>query len=877
MTTGSDKAKTHLRFHYRSLDELKADIRAMGLDIPFGAADGKALYRQPLDIAGRVLPNRFAVHPMEGFDADPNGTPGPLSFRRYARYAAGGAGLIWFEATAIVPEARSNPGQFWIHSGNVATFTRLVAETRAAARQALGREPVLILQLTHSGRYSKPTGTPAPIIAHHSPVLDPLTKIAPDYPVVTDEYLDALPAKFAAAARLAKQAGFDGVDVKSCHRYLMSELLASFTREGKYGGSFENRTRLLRESLKAVRAAVPELILTTRMNAYDAIPHPYGWGVDAKDHEKPDLTEPLKLIGLLREIGISLLNISIGNPYYLAHYGRPYDFAIAGVKPAAEHPLIAVARFMKVSRAIQAAYPDLPLIGGGYTWLRQFLPEAAAGVLAEKGATLIGIGRQAFAYPECVNDILAQNAMDPAKCCVTCSACTQIMRDGGRTGCVVRDAAIYGPQYRLARRFAVDRLVEEARRCRECEEATCARGCPAHIDIPAFLKAFAEQDIARAYAVLKAKNVLPEVCGGVCPANEQCQGQCVENIFCERPIAIQDIQAVTARLARLKGLTGVKLPAKASGRTVAIVGGGPAGVACAISLLEAGHRVELYDAKKELGGTPDSAIPAERYADSRAEIRAILAPAVDAGRFVFHAESALGVNLTLADLRQRADAVFLACGLRGNGVGLGQAEGVVGAMEFLESVKKGVRTSVPARVAVLGAGNTAMDAASSAARLGARDVYVVYRRSFAEMPAWPEEREAFLKLGGHLLILTQPLGYVTDAAGKLAGVRVCRTELGAPDASGRRKPVAVKDSESVLAADLVVEAMGQGVDLATRTGLDGVELTSAGLVAVKKGTQQTSLPKVFAGGDLVNGGQTAVQAIAEGMKAAAEIAGVLKQ
>ncbi|MFA5206613.1 MAG: flavin oxidoreductase/NADH oxidase, partial [Lentisphaeria bacterium] len=196
----------HQKFAFRSPAEVQDAARELGVDLPFSRR--LELLAAPLPVAGRMAPNRFMIQPMEGFDADAGGTPGALAFRRYRRYAAGGAGLIWFEATAIAPEARSNPHQFWLHPGNVAEFARLTAETRAAARQAFGHEVLLLLQLTHSGRYSRPAGTPAPILAHHSPVLDALQKIAPDAPVVEDGYLETLPAKFAAAARLAEQAGF---------------------------------------------------------------------------------------------------------------------------------------------------------------------------------------------------------------------------------------------------------------------------------------------------------------------------------------------------------------------------------------------------------------------------------------------------------------------------------------------------------------------------------------------------------------------------------------------------------------------------------------------------------------------------------------------
>ena len=859
---------SHSRFHYRSLEDLKTGITTLQLEIPLSRKF--AVFKQPLAIAGKPVWNRFSVHPMEGFDADPTGAPGPLAFRRYTRYAAGGAAVIWFEATSVVPEARSNPGQFWIHAGNIETYARLVKATREAARREFGQEPLLILQLTHSGRYSKPYGLPQPIIAHHSPILDPIHKLSAAYPLITDDYLDSLQDRFVDAAKLAVQAGFDGVDVKCCHRYLLSELLASFTRPGKYGGSLENRTRMLRETATRIRQEVPGVFVTTRLGVFDAVSYPYGFGVNRDDFRVADLTEPLELIRQLTVLGMPLLNISIGNPYYNPHYGRPFDFPIAGVKPPEEHPLEGVARIITITRQIQERYPDLPVVGTGYAWLRQYLPEVAAGVLENRWSTLIGQGRGSFAYPDSVRDILEKGAMDPTKCCVTCSACTQIMRDGGKTGCVVRDSAVYGPQYRLARRFAVDRLIEEAKRCRECEQATCVLGCPAQIDIPAFIHAFANQDIASAYAILKAKNVLPEMCGLICPAAEQCQGQCVEKIFCERPIPIQDIQLVVARLARLKGLTGVKLPASVGGRPVAIAGGGPGGLACAVRLLELGHEVHLWEKSTELGGTPDATIPEERYADSKAEVDAILAPAVKSGRLVLHLGQRLGPDVTLADLRVNHGAVYLGFGLSGAST-LGEADGVVDALKFLAAVKGGRLQTVPDKVAVLGAGNTALDAAVAARRLGARDVYIIYRRSFAEMPAWSKERDAAMAAGVHFLVLTQPLGYVTDTAGNVCGVRICRTELGEPDASGRRRPVAVPGSEAVQAAGLVVEAIGQKLDANLRQALADLKFTKDDLVAVKKGTQQTFTPGVFAGGDIVNGGKTAVQAIADGMQAALEI------
>jgi 2,4-dienoyl-CoA reductase (NADPH2) len=863
----------HERFKIRSLEELKGEIDRLGLEIP---VDGKdlSILAVPVEIGAKTAPNRFVVQPMEGFDSDAVGAPQDLSFRRYERYARGGSGIIWFEATAVLPEARSNSAQLHICPVTVETFKRLVERTREVAWEENSHEVILILQLTHSGRYSKPRGFPEPIIAHHSAVLDPVHNLPSDYPLASDSYLDRLQEIFVKAAELAAYAGFDGIDVKSCHRYLVSELLASFTREGRYGGSLENRSRLLLETLKKIKESVGGIFVTTRINAFDGIEYPYGFGVDKKDHSTPDLTEPLEVIGRMRELGVPLLNVSVGNPYFNPHIGRPYDFPIVGVEVPDEHPLFGIDRFIKVTAAVQKTFPDLPVIAGGYTWLRHFMPYVATAVIKNGGATLIGQGRGAFAYPDSPNDIIHQGEMNPRKCCVTCSGCTQLMRDSMRTGCVVRDSEIYGPEYRLGRRFSLDRLKEEAERCRDCEFATCTLGCPAGVDVPKFIKAFAKNDIELAYNTLKKANVLPEMCAYVCPAEVQCEGGCLENIFCENPIAIRDIQRHVARAARLKGLTGVEVPERETGKTVAVIGGGPTGIACAIKLLELGHRVDILEARSKLGGTPEGLIPDTRLseADAAAEIEAILAPALAQKRLTIHYNSVLGKNLSLAEVQQRYDATFIAIGLGGSS-SLGHAEGVVDALAFLANVKTGKLESLRGKVAVLGAGNTAMDAGTQALELGAEDVYIVYRRSFLQMPAWKTELAQFLEAGGHFLTLSQPVGYVTDESGKLSGLRVARTELGALDSTHRRKPHVISRSESVLPVDLVVEAIGQSLSEDAQADLkaNGVTINQKGLIEVDRESFSTTAAGVFSAGDAINGGTTAVQGISEGMKAAEAI------
>ncbi len=435
--------REHRRFTYRDADALLRDVEALGLEIPW-ASDLSPLL-EPLKLRDRLLPNRLVVQPMEGFDAEPDGGPGPMAFRRYRRYAEGGAGLIWFEATAVVDGARSNPRQLFLHAGNVEGFSRLVAETRKAATRTCGsaHTPLLLLQLTHSGRWSKPAGGRRPVIAHHVPALDRIVGIDDDFPVATDEELEALQEVFVGAAGLAARAGFDGVDMKACHGYLASELLGAVQREGRFGGTLENRSRFLLETVSRIREAYPGLLVTSRMNAFDGLPRPYGFGAGPEAPPTPELTEPTELLSLLRGMGAPLANVTLGIPYTNPHLGRPFNKEVPGSGPAPEHPLVGIARFQEVTGALQQALPGFPLVGTGYSWLRHFFPHVGAGAIRQGKASLVGVGRMAFAYPDFARDLAENGALDHRKSCVGCSGCSYLMRVGERTGCVVRDGGIY--------------------------------------------------------------------------------------------------------------------------------------------------------------------------------------------------------------------------------------------------------------------------------------------------------------------------------------------------------------------------------------------------------------------------------------------------
>ncbi|MBW7992771.1 MAG: NAD(P)-binding protein [Planctomycetes bacterium] len=876
-------------FQLGGTEELKQLSERLGVQIE--AIDDVSILAQPVQAGGLLIPNSLAVHPMEGCDGDSQGRPGKLTLRRYERFAAGGAGLLWVEANAVVPEGRANPRQLWLHEKNKDGFRAMVERIRQAATEGNGpkHRPAMVLQLTHSGRYSKPEGAVYPIIPQRDPYRDPLvpqqkpnpkrsSRIPDDWPLVTDEYLDKLQDAYVEAARLAFEVGFDAVDIKSCHGYLINELFACHKRKGRYGGSFKNRTRFILEVIDKIRNELGENSqVVTRLGVYDAIPYPYGWGVDKKDYTKPDLTEPKKLIGLLHQHGVNLVNVTIANPYYNPHIGRPFNETIVGGYEEPEHPLTGVGRLVNITGEIQKEFPDIAILGTGYSWLRTLFANVGAANKANGLTTLVGAGRMAFAYPDFAKDIITKGRMYPEKVCISCSACTQIMRDGGTTGCVIRDNKVYGPIFEHGRMGDKDNLLRLASSCRKCQEPTCQLGCPAGVDIPKFISLFLDGNEKDAYEVLREKNIFPEVCAWLCPVEQQCEGSCLQAFIGEKPVAIAGIQRHLAVQANKSGWSKLRIPEKATGKNVAVIGAGPTGLACAAKLLEAGHTVTIFDKSTQFGGMVETVIPPDRQGNSlKSEMSAIFTD-VPKDRMVLRLGKELNANFNLDNIMDEGfDGLFIGMGLvKSVSIGDNTIDGVYSSMEFLSAAKEPEKLKLAGKtVASIGGGNTAMDVAVTAKQLDAKDVYIIYRRSFKEMPAWSAERERAIDEGVHFLILTQPLEYISTN-GKLTSIKVCPTRLGEPDASARRRPEPIESSAYELDMDVVVEAIGQSPPEQISEILPGVELTN-GLIQTKEGTLATSRAGVFAGGDLVRGASTVVAAVADGMKAAEEIDEFLK-
>ena len=427
----------HETFHYPALSDVQSAAEKLNAFVPL-KEDLSPLY-QPLQLGAKTADNRIAFQPMEGTDGTESGAPDKLTIRRYERFAKAGPGLIWFEAVATVPEGRASAHQLMLTEDNVDEYARLLDHMREISLKENGYAPVIVMQATNSGRYSKPTGVPDPIIAYNCPPLEdtPL----PEWRIVTDDQLRRYEEAFGRAAKLCRKAGFDGMDVKCCHRYLACELLSAYTRPGEYGGSYENRTRFLKNAYRAAKSEVSgDFFLSSRMNVYDGFPYPYGFGVHEGSLE-PDLQEPIRLIRELKdEFGIPLINVTMGNPYKNPHVNRPYD---RGNYVPNEHPLEGVSRMMKGLSEIQHAIPDLPVLGSAFSYLRQHSPNLASAMVDGGHCAMAGFGRMAFAYPDFVQDCRRDGCISGRSVCVTCGGCAQLLRAGTPAGCIIRDREVY--------------------------------------------------------------------------------------------------------------------------------------------------------------------------------------------------------------------------------------------------------------------------------------------------------------------------------------------------------------------------------------------------------------------------------------------------
>jgi 2,4-dienoyl-CoA reductase-like NADH-dependent reductase (Old Yellow Enzyme family) len=432
-------------------------------DQPLSAAAGTPL-AQPIAVGGFEVANRWCIHAMEGWDANTDGSPSQHTLRRWRNFGLSGAKLIWGgEAAAVRPDGRANPNQTMAIAANRAGLTALVDELRTAHRESFGSLDGLLvgLQLTHSGRFCKPHDHKRfePRIAYHHPLLDAKYQLDPaDQSLVfTDAELDRLADDYVAAAHLAAEVGFQFVDVKACHGYLLHEFLSARRRPGKYGGDLAGRSRLLVSIIDRIRDELPRLIVGVRLSVFDSVPfasgrqvgqpmdyaqlvpYEFGFGVAADDPMQIDLGEPLALIRSLVEHGVAMVNITCGSPYYNPHMQRPAIFPPTDGYLPPEDPLVGVCRQIHAVRECKQVLPMLPLVGTGYSYLQEYLPNVAQAVVREGWVDFVGLGRMVLSYPELPADTLAGKPLSRKRICRTFSDCTTAPRNGLISGCYPLD------------------------------------------------------------------------------------------------------------------------------------------------------------------------------------------------------------------------------------------------------------------------------------------------------------------------------------------------------------------------------------------------------------------------------------------------------
>ncbi|MBA4054725.1 MAG: NADH:flavin oxidoreductase, partial [Marivirga sp.] len=416
----------------KTATDFREYLRTINTDMPFDdvlkASDHSPFANHFKLHSGRTIGNRFCILPMEGWDGTTDGRPSDYTKNRWKNFAISGAKLLWgCEAVAVRHDGRANPNQLLITDNTLDEYKHLYDAVNRYHHHKFGNTDDLLigLQLTHSGRFCKPNDKKIlePQILYNHPILNRKFGLGDDYPVMTDEYIDRLVDDFVHATVLAQRAGFHFVDIKHCHGYLGHEFLSARTRHGKYGGSFENRTRFLKSIVEGIEAEAPGMEIGVRFSAFDWLPfkpgadhvgvpeqfgegsYNYSFGGDDTGL-RSDLTETIMFLELLESLGIQLVCITAGSPYYNPHIQRPALFPPSDGYQPPEDPLVGVARQLYATAEIKKAFPDLAIVGSAYSYLQEWLPNVAQNVLDNHMADFVGLGRMVLSYPEMPEDIM---------------------------------------------------------------------------------------------------------------------------------------------------------------------------------------------------------------------------------------------------------------------------------------------------------------------------------------------------------------------------------------------------------------------------------------------------------------------------------------
>jgi 2,4-dienoyl-CoA reductase-like NADH-dependent reductase (Old Yellow Enzyme family) len=500
----------------RTVEDFRRYVASLGIELPCDDAivagqDSPLAKRvEGFSINGKQIGNRYAVQPMEGWDCTTSGGMTEEVQRRWQRFGESGAKLIFGgEAMAVRPDGRANPNQLMIVEQTKSDLATLRETLLKAHQERFGSTDNLVIgfQLTHSGRFCKPNDKKRmePRVAYRHPILDKKFNVTSDDQVWTDGEIERLIESYIAAAKIASDVGADFVDIKHCHGYLLHEFLSAFTRPGKYGGSFENRTRILREITAGIRASGNKIEFGVRLSAFDfvpfkpdpalskpgklgpgipddyshCLPYRYGFSVNQNNPVEYDLTETLKFVELCAELGVKIVNLSAGSPYYNPHIQRPAAYPPSDGYQPPEDPLVGVARQISVARKVREHVnrisgvrpspgaassgggngaenskagstadvaapgdertPKLLIVGTGYSYLQEYLPHVAQAVVRQGWADLIGLGRMVLSYPGVLADAIEKGSLATKLLCRTFSDCTTAPRNGMVSGCYPLD------------------------------------------------------------------------------------------------------------------------------------------------------------------------------------------------------------------------------------------------------------------------------------------------------------------------------------------------------------------------------------------------------------------------------------------------------
>jgi 2,4-dienoyl-CoA reductase-like NADH-dependent reductase (Old Yellow Enzyme family) len=461
----------------KTVADFRAHVASLGLDLPCedqivtGNASPLAQAIDGVTINGKRAGNRWAIHPMEGWDGTTTGGVTEEMLRRWQRFGESGAKLIYGgEAMAVRPDGRANPNQIIITEENkagIASLRETLVKTHQG-RYGTTDDLVIGFQLTHSGRFCKPNDKKRmePRVAFRHPILDHKFNVTSDDQMFTDAEIDELIQCYIRAAQIAWDVGADFVDIKHCHGYLLHEFLGAHSRPGKFGGSFENRTRILRDIVAGIRASGNKIEIGVRLSAFDfvpfkpdpalsqpgklgpgipedyshCLPYHHGFSVNPNNPIDYDLTETFQFAELCAQLGVKILNLSAGSPYYNPHIQRPAAYPPSDGYQPAHDPLIDVARQLNVVRQIKARAPkNMVLIGTAYSYLQEYLPHVAQYVVRNGWTDMVGLGRMVLSYPNLLAEAVEKGALTNKLICRTFSDCTTAPRNGMISGCYPLD------------------------------------------------------------------------------------------------------------------------------------------------------------------------------------------------------------------------------------------------------------------------------------------------------------------------------------------------------------------------------------------------------------------------------------------------------